>query len=185
MGEVYDSLEGCRAFIEAQHIFFVATAPDTSGHVNLSPKGLDTLRIVGPRTVVYLDHVGSGAETIAHLRQNGRIAMMFCALEGPPKIVRLHGRGHVVEPTDAAYADLRRMFAPSPAGRAIIRVVVDRISDSCGYGVPLYRYEGQREQLRKWASHKGERGLQDYQHEKNRTSIDGLPAVTWVRDEPI
>lgn len=173
--------EAFRAFIEAQRIFFVATAPlDARGHVNLSPKGLDTFRIVDPRTVAYLDHVGSGAETIAHLRENGRIAIMFCAFQGPPKIVRLHGRGEVLEPQDAAYADLRRLFPASPSGRAVIRVSIDRVSDSCGFGVPRFDYGGDRPQMADWAERKGEAGLVDYQRKKNRLSVDGLPALRWV-----
>jgi hypothetical protein len=177
----YDSIDtGLRAFIEAQHMFFVATAPASAGHVNLSPKGLDTLRVVSSHEIAYLDHVGSGAETIAHLRENGRIVLMLCAFEGPPKIIRLHGRGDVIEPGDRGYNDFRVMFPPTPEGRAIIRVTVERISDSCGFGVPLYSYEGQRGQLENWAERKGQQALVDYQRDKNRTSIDGLPALKWT-----
>ena len=184
MGKVYDGIDGrLGAFIKAQHVFFVATAPSgAEGHVNLSPKGLDALCVLGPHTVAYLDHVGSGAETIAHVRENGRIVIMFCAFQGPPKIVRLHGRGEILEPQDRDYAELRSLFSPSPAGRAIIRVSVDRISDSCGFGVPRYAYEGERPQLADWAERKGADGLLDYQRQKNRVSIDGLPALRWVDD---
>src|SRR6476659_11457127 len=111
MPDLHDSIDAdLRAFIEAQQMFFVATAPAAAGHINLSPKGLDTLRILGPKAIAYLDYVGSGAETIAHVRENGRIALMLCAFEGPPRILRLYGRGEVIEPADAAYADLRAMF---------------------------------------------------------------------------
>jgi hypothetical protein len=185
MGKLYDGIEhNLRAFIEAQHVFFVGTAPlSADGHVNISPKGLDALRVLDPRTLVYLDYVGSGAETIAHLRENRRIVIMLCAFQGPPKIVRLHGTGEVLEPGDSGYADLRGLFAPEPPARAIIRISVDRISDSCGYGVPLHTYQGERTQLPAWATKKGEDGLRDYQEEKNSVSIDGLPALRWPAGE--
>lgn len=182
MGKLYEQIDaGLQAFIEAQRVFFVATAPvDGTGHINLSPKGLDTFRVLGANKVAYLDHVGSGAETIAHLKENHRIVMMLCAFEGPPRIVRLHGRGDVLEPQCAEYERLRPLFPQNPSGRAIILVAVDRISDSCGFGVPLYAYHGERSQLVAWADRKGPEGLRQYQAEKNEVSIDGLPAVTWV-----
>jgi hypothetical protein len=184
MGRLYEEIDaGLQAFIEAQRLFFVATAPlDASGHVNLSPKGLDTFRVLGPSQVAYLDHVGSGAETIAHLKENRRIVMMWCAFQGPPRIVRLHGRGEVLEPRCAEYQRLRPLFPETPSGRAIVLVVVDRISDSCGFGVPLYEFQGARSQLAAWAGRKGAEGLRQYQAETNTVSIDGLPAVTWVHD---
>ena len=176
---MYDGIDGAlQAFIEAQRMFFVATAPlAATGHVNLSPKGLDTLRVLGPRVIVYLDQVGSGAETIAHLRENGRLVIMLCAFEGPPKIVRLHGRGEVLEPHLPAFSELRPLFPPEPAGRAIVRLTVERISDSCGFGVPEYTFVADRSQLRAWAERKGTDGLERYQQEKNAFSIDGLPAL--------
>jgi hypothetical protein len=182
MGEIYARLDGSlRDFVERQHVFFVASAPSGGdGHVNCSPKGLDTLRVIAPATVAYLDYVGSGAETIAHLRENGRIVLMFCAFEGPPKIVRLHGRGEVVEPADADFAALLALFDPGRGVRSIIRVEIERIADSCGYGVPRLRFEGERTQLAAWAERKGDSGLVDYQRTKNATSIDGLPALRWV-----
>jgi hypothetical protein len=187
MGQIYARLDdSLRDFVERQHVFFVATAPSGSdGHVNCSPKGLGTLRVLGPTTVAYLDYVGSGAETIAHLRENGRIVLMFCAFEGPPKIVRLHGRGEVVEPEDPVFAALIGRFHPGFGVRSIIHVEVERIADSCGYGVPRLRYEGDRTQLPAWADRKGETGLLDYQRTKNAASIDGLPALRWVRDVDI
>ena len=183
MGKVFEEVDAAlKAFIEAQHMFFVATAPvDAGGHVNLSPKGLDSLRFLTPAKIAYLDYVGSGAETIAHLKENGRIVIMFCALTGPPKIVRLHGRGEVLEPQDAEYERLRPLFPPIPSGRAIIVVSINRVADSCGFGVPLYRFERQRSQLADWADRKGEDGLSVYQREKNGSSIDGLPALEWVQ----
>jgi predicted pyridoxine 5'-phosphate oxidase superfamily flavin-nucleotide-binding protein len=165
-------------FIRAQSMFFVASAPlDPEGRVNVSPKGLDTFRILGPTTVAYLDLTGSGVETIAHLRENGRIVLMFCAFQGPPNILRLHGRGRVVEPSSAEFHDLAARFPTYLSTRSIIVVEISRVSDSCGYGVPLLKYEGERSQLRDWARKKGPEGLVAYRREKNRVSIDGLSGV--------
>ena len=182
MAKVYEGIEGrIRGFIEAQRIFFVATAPlGEEGHVNLSPKGLDSFRVLGPHEVAYLDYVGSGAETIAHLRENGRITIMFCAFEGPPNIVRLHGHGRVVEPGERGFKTLRRRFPAEPEARCVIRVSVERVSDSCGYGVPLYSSPEDRPQLGLWTERKGDRGLREYQIEHNGRSLDGLPALRWV-----
>jgi hypothetical protein len=177
--EIDDNL---RAFIQAQRMFFVATAPlDAGGHVNLSPKGLDTFRILGPTKVAYLDHVGSGTETIAHVKENRRIVLMWCAFEGPPNILRLHGRGDVLTPHDREFHHLRPLFPVTPhEGRAIFVVTVDRIATSCGFGVPLYRFERERSQMLDWAERKGADGVREYQRLKNAMSIDGLPAVTWI-----
>jgi len=182
MGKVFDGIDQqLRAFIEAQHVFFVATSPlNPSGHINLSPKGLDSFRIIDGCTVAYLDFVGSGAETIAHLRENGRIVVMFCAFDGPPKIVRLHGTGEVLEPRDAGYMQLRGMFPAPPPDCSIIRIRVSRISDSCGFGVPRYDFQSQRAQLSEWSRRQGSSGLAEYQIKKNRTSVDGLPALRWT-----
>ena len=179
MGDTYSEIDdGMRSFVRSQHMFFVATAPGgAEGHVNCSPKGLDTFRFLGPRTVAYLDFVGSGAETIAHLRDNGRIVLMFCAFEGPPNILRFYGQGEVLEPGDDDFETLLTEFEPGVGMRSIIRVELDRISDSCGYGIPLYRYEGDRTQLARWAQQKGDDGLVEYRRLKNSTSIDGLPAL--------
>jgi predicted pyridoxine 5'-phosphate oxidase superfamily flavin-nucleotide-binding protein len=182
MSNVFEAIsDRLRAFIEAQHVFFVATAPSgADGRVNLSPKGLDTLRVLDERTVAYLDFVGSGVETISHLRENGRIALMFCAFAGPPNIVRLHGRGEAIEPSDARFAALAARFPPAAGTRAVILVRVERASDSCGYGVPLYEYRSERTQLAAWAAKKGSDGLVQYQKDKNAASIDGLPGLRWV-----
>jgi len=179
MGKCYDEIdETLRAFIEAQKMFFVATAPAAfGGHINLSPKGLESLRILGPRTVAYLDFTGSGIETVAHLRDNGRIVIMLCAFEGPPRILRLHGRGAVIEPQDQSFAALLSHFTPAPGVRAVIRIELDRISDSCGYGVPLMRYEADRSQLSAWAERKGAAGLAEYRRKNNAASIDDLPGM--------
>jgi hypothetical protein len=164
--------------MQSQPVFFVATAPlDAGGHVNLSPKGLDTFRILGPRSVAYLDVFGSGVETIAHLRENGRIVVMFCSLQGAPKVLRLHGRGRAVEPHEAEFAALQAHFPAYEGTRAIIEVEVTRISDSCGYGVPLLKFEAQRAALPAWCRKQGTEGLKIYRQEKNRRSIDGLAGV--------
>lgn len=186
MARVYAEIDArLREFLEAQRVFFVATAPlGAGGHLNLSPKGFDAFRVLGPREVAYLDSVGSGVETIAHLRENGRIVIMMCAFEGPPRIVRLHGRGEVVEPADPGFGELRSRFGEAPSIRSIIRVTLDRISDSCGYGVPLYRFEGLRPQMAAWAERKGRDGVVAYQRENNVESIDALPGLRWpVRGE--
>jgi hypothetical protein len=180
MGKVRSMLDDAAVrFIEAQHMFFVASAPlDPNGHVNLSPKGLDTFRILGPTTVAYLDFNGSGVESIAHLKENGRIVLMFCAFQGPPNIFRLYGHGRVVEPHDAEFIALAESFSDHETARSIIVVELTRITDSCGYGVPLFKYEGERQQLHAWARHRGPEGLKAYREQKNRNSIDGLPGVS-------
>jgi hypothetical protein len=179
MGDTYARIDGALAeFLTAQHVFFVATAPlAAGGHVNLSPKGLDTFRIVDPYTVAYLDLTGSGIETVAHLSENGRIVFCFCAFEGPPRIVRLHGRGEVLEPTAPDFATLRPLFPPFDGVRSIIRVRLGRIADSCGYAVPLMRFEGDRRQLVDWTARKGPAGVAGYQATRNRRSLDGLPGL--------
>src|SRR5579863_1337695 len=155
-------------FIQEQHVFFVASAPlDASGHVNLSPKGLDTFRILSSSTVAYLDFNGSGVETIAHLKENGRIVLMFCAFQGPPNILRLHGHGRAVEPRCSEFAVLLAEFPAYESVRSIIVVEILRVNDSCGYGVPFFKYEGEREQLAAWARKKGPDGLKAYRQEKN------------------
>lgn len=166
-------------FILGQPVFFVGTAPaGGDGHVNVSPKGLaGSFAVLGPHEVAYLDLTGSGAETIAHLRDDGRICLMFCAFEGPPNIVRLHGRGEVLLPGSPGFDALNGRFADHPGRRAIIRVDVDRVSDSCGYAVPRMALEADREQLVKWARKKGPDGLEEYRRVKNARSIDGLPAL--------
>lgn len=165
-----------REWITRQPIFFVATAPLTSdGHINCSPKSSDTFRILGDLEAAYLDLTGSGAETIAHLQENGRIVIMFCAFSGPPQIVRLHGRGEVVYPDQPQFQKLAAAFPPNPGARAVIRIQVSRVSDSCGYSVPLMEFQAHRDVLDKWSERKGANGLIDYRREKNATSIDGLP----------
>jgi hypothetical protein len=189
VAKVFDGIdEHLQRWISSQALFFVGTAPlAADGHVNLSPKGpIDTLRVLDSHTVAYLDMIGSGAETIAHLRENGRVVIMLCAFQGPPRIVRLHGRGEVVPASDPGFQGLvarcqfREPEVPQ-ARRAIVLVHVERVADSCGYGVPLMAYEGLRPHQDAWAAKKvrvgGEEALLDYQRENNSQSLDGLPAL--------
>jgi Pyridoxamine 5'-phosphate oxidase len=189
MAHVYPEIDDrLRGWIAAQPLFFVGTAPRADdGHVNVSPKGpIDTLAVLDPHTVAYLDVVGSGAETIAHIRENGRIVVMFCAFQGPPRILRLHGRGEVVTPDDERFEALlgAAEFAQpgrSEARRAVVLVHVTRVADSCGYGVPLMAHEGQRPHFDLWAAKqlkvRGDEALAEYQRENNARSLDGLPGV--------
>ncbi|MGZ8632949.1 MAG: pyridoxamine 5'-phosphate oxidase family protein [Solirubrobacteraceae bacterium] len=181
MAKVFDAIDPrLAAWIARQRMFFVATAPSSDrGHVNVSPKGpIETLRVLDEHTVAYLDLVGSGAETVAHLHDNGRIVVMLCAFEGPPRIVRLHGRGEVLEADAVEFPDTT---AVPQQHRTVIRVEVERIADSCGFGVPLMAYEGERPQSLAWAQSRLAKGgpgaLDEYVAEKNAVSIDGLPAL--------
>ncbi|MBK6777263.1 MAG: pyridoxamine 5'-phosphate oxidase family protein [Flavobacteriales bacterium] len=161
-------------FIAHQKMFFTATAP-ADGRVNLSPKGLDTFRIISPTCVGYLDATGSGNETAAHLLQNGRITFMFCAFDGPPLILRLYARGRSVQPADGEWSALRPHFGPPMLGeRQLIMADIDSVQTSCGFGVPLLEFKEHRPQLREWAERKGPEGVVAYRAEKNRVSIDGL-----------
>lgn len=179
MGKTYEEITpDLVEWIGRQRVFFVATAPSAGdGFLNCSPKGLDTFRVLGPRSVAYLDLTGSGVETIAHLRENGRIVLMFCAFDGPPRVLRLHGRGRVLTPDAPAFADLRPQFPDLPGTRSVVHVEVTRVSTSCGFGVPRYAHAGDRDQLTKWAATKGDAGLVDYRAAKNAKSIDGLPGL--------
>jgi hypothetical protein len=179
MGKTYDLIdEKLARWLSVQKVFFVATAPlSGDGHINCSPKDGASFRILDERTVVYLDLTGSGVETIAHLKENGRIILMFCAMDGPPKIVRLHGRGESIEPGHDDFKSLRKAFPDTLGLRSFIRVQLTRISDSCGFGVPMYEFRGERSQLKEWAERKGEASLVNYRQEKNSRSIDGLPGV--------
>ena len=151
------------------------TPPD--GHLNVSPKGLDTFRILGPNTVAYLDLTGSGIETVAHLKQNGRVTIMFCAFEGRPLVVRLYGRGRVVEPGDPEWDGLIGRFPGYPGVRSVVVVHVERVADSCGYAVPLYVFKGERSQLIAYAEKQGAGGMEEYKARKNARSIDGLEGL--------
>ena len=180
MANLYEAIdEKLAGFLRAQRLFFIATAPSgPGGHVNLSPKGHDSFRVLDTRTVAYLDLTGSGVETIAHLRENGRITFMFCAFEGPPRIVRLQGRGRVVAPSDSDFAEWRAPFPEQDGVRSVVVAELDRISDSCGYGVPILGYQGERPQMQAWLDQKGPEGVKTYQVEHNE-SIDGLPGLSF------
>jgi hypothetical protein len=181
MAKTFDGIdEKLGRFLADQPVFFVATAPSgPEGHVNLSPKGVaGTFSILDEYTVAYLDITGSGIETVAHLRDNGRIVLMFCAFAGPPRIVRLHGRGTVVLPGDTAWEDLAARFPPQPGTRSVIKVSLERVSDSCGFGVPFMTYDKERGELAKWANRKTDDELARYRAKNNATSIDGLPGLS-------
>jgi hypothetical protein len=185
MAKVFESLTpDLQAFISAQQIFFVATAPlSLKGHVNVSPKGLDCFRVLSPNRVAYLDLTGSGNETSAHLLENERITLMFCAFQGSPCILRLYGQGRVVLSEAAEWAELYSLFPAIAGTRQIIVADIDRVQTSCGLGVPLLQYEGQRSQLVDWAEKKGEEGVAAYWQQKNLVSLDGLPTPLGVSAE--
>lgn len=186
MARTFDALNPTlRSFVEAQHVFFVATAPlSGDGHVNLSPKGGDTFRVLDDSTVAYLDLTGSGAETIAHTRENGRITVLFTALDGPPQLVRLWGRGEAVLAGAPRFAELVARFPDLPGTRAVVVVDVEQVGTSCGYGVPRYAYEGERTRMVEWAESRGPEGVAEYQATTNAFSKDGLPAMAPAGDVP-
>lgn len=182
MGKTYETIDSAlEAWIARQRLFFVATAPlAADGHVNASPKG-GTLHVLGPRLVAYVDGVGSGIETVAHVRENGRIVVLLCAFEGPPRIVRLHGRGRVVDGGSPEFdALLGRLIEPWSSARAVVLVEVTRIADSCGYGVPLMTYQGERTQSRDYVVRSSDEKLRGKLRDWNARSLDGLPGL----DEP-
>jgi pyridoxamine 5'-phosphate oxidase-like protein len=189
VGKVFDGIDAKLAdWIAGQQLFFVGSAPDEGGHVNVSPKGpIESLQVLDERTVAYLDLVGSGIETVAHVRQNGRICVMLCAFQGPPRVLRLHGRATVHRPADERYRDIVPRFdltavpAAERAARSIVEVDVDRVADSCGYDVPLMQHAGVRPQRMAWIDSKlaksGETAIDDYVAQRNAESIDGLPGL--------
>ena len=179
MAKIFATIDDDLArWIAQQKLFFVATAPlSDEGLINCSPKGGDTFRVLGDTEVAYQDFTGSGVETIAHLRENGRIVIMFCAFEGAPRILRLHGRGSVVTVGDERFPELAAKFPPNPGTRAIIHLNVERIADSCGYAVPVYEFKAPRDILDQWSADKGEAGVKAYQRANNCRSIDGLPGL--------
>jgi len=179
MGKQYDELTPKLVeFIEAQKMFFVGTAPlDRDGHVNISPKGMDCLRVLDSRTVAYLDLTGSGIETLSHVKENGRLVMMFCAFEGKPLTLRLHGKADVVEVDHPEFKPLQARFPELPGSRSIIRLKALRIADSCGWTVPLYEYSGTRDYYDNYAEKLGSQGIRQGQLAANMHSIDGLPGL--------
>lgn len=175
MGQQYSELSQNHIdFIRRQKLFFVGTATETS-RVNVSPKGMDSLAVLGPRRVVWLNVTGSGNETSAHVQLNPRMTVMFCAFEGKPLILRLYGAARVVHPADPDWPELQALFKPLPGSRQIFDVAVDLVQTSCGMGVPYFDYAGDREALNDWARAKGEAGIRQYWEQKNRVSIDGIP----------
>ena len=179
MGRTYDGIDDDLAgWLQQQPLWFVGTAPlAAEGHINVSPRGHDTFSVLGPHQVAWVDFTGSGIETIAHLRENGRICLMFCSFTDRPRIVRLHGRGSVALPGDPAYADVVARHPPHPSTRAVIVVDVERVSDSCGFGVPVMELVGERDLLRRGAEKRGPDGLADYRAKNNAESIDGLSGL--------
>ncbi|MDJ0925927.1 MAG: pyridoxamine 5'-phosphate oxidase family protein [Acidimicrobiia bacterium] len=177
MGRAYDTIsDPLRHFIDEQPMFFVATAPlSNDGHVNVSPKGMDTLRVLDSNTVAYVDLIGSGVETIAHLRDNGRITLLWCSFGPTPRILRVYGRGTHLPPGSARFDELANLFPAYRAVRSIIEVSVDRVADSCGFGVPEMDLIGQRSRLIEWADNRSDDQLDEYVRERNDRSIDGLP----------
>ena len=178
MGKIFNEITpDLRKWIEKQKMFFVATAPLSPDlHINCSPKGLDSFRILNQCTVAYQDLTGSGIETIAHIKENKRILLMFCAFDGPPKIVRLHGDGEAITPDHEDFENLNAQF-PYKRGTRAYSYKLNRISDSCGYSVPLYQFVKDRDVLDKWVDAKTDEQLQEYRLAKNTASIDGLKGL--------
>ena len=185
MGKFSKSLQPAHiTFIGKQKMFFVATAPlAANGHINLSPKGLDSFRVISPTQVIYLDITGSGNETSAHILENGRITLMFCAFDGPPNILRLYGTGSTILPSHHAFAEYISMFPEAPGVRQIILADIHKVQTSCGYTVPLYEYAGERDHAWKWVAKKGDDGLAQYRADNNITSMDGLPTALSIHQQ--
>lgn len=181
MGKDYTEIdERIQQWMSRQSLFFVASAPlSADGLVNVSPKGGDTLRVTGPRQLAYVDYGGSGIETVAHLRENGRITIMMCAFDGPPKIYRFFGRGRSVEPHDEGFEELLCAFPPQFSVRNIVVIDVERIMDSCGYGVPEMEFRKQRDSMRNWVESKTDDEIRDYRLQNNHQSLDGLPGLNF------
>jgi hypothetical protein len=179
VGRTYDGIDDeLSRWLTKQPLWFVGTAPlSAEGHINVSPRGHDTFSVLGPHRVAWVDYTGSGIETIAHLRENGRICLMFCSYDSRPRIVRLHGHGSVAMPGEPAYDEVVARHPPHPSTRAVVVVDVDRVSDSCGFGVPVMDVVGERDLLRRGAERRGPEGLAEYRAAKNATSIDGLPGL--------
>jgi len=179
MGKFFDTiLDAHQTFIRKQKMFFIASAPlSGEGHVNLSPKGADCFRILSSTKVAYMDIVGSGNETSAHILENGRITIMFCAFEGPPNILRLYGNGYTVLPDTDEWQQLAPLFELQLGTRQIIVADIYQVQTSCGFSVPYYEYMGERDHAQKWAQNKGADGLETYKQQKNRISLDGLPTA--------
>jgi Pyridoxamine 5'-phosphate oxidase len=175
MAKFFDKIDDkIRKFIGEQKMFFTASAAN-EGRINLSPKGIDTFRVLDENTVCYLDLTGSGNETAAHIAQNGRLTIMFCSFAGAPLILRLYGKGETVHQSAERWNELSKLFADYAGMRQFIVLHVESLQTSCGFGIPLYEYKEDRTKLIEWAKNKGEDGINQYWREKNQTSIDGLP----------
>jgi hypothetical protein len=185
MSTVYEKLdEKLTKFIKAQKVFFVATAPLTGeGNVNVSPKGYDSLVILGEKTLAWIDLGGSGVETMAHVRENGRITLMWCAFEGKPNVLRIFGKAEAIQFDDPRFDALLPLFPSYDRARSIVVVQIHRIADACGWGVPLMTFAGEREQLKRWVDHRPEDEWREHRYQKNAVSIDGLPGL--VRPLPL
>ncbi|MFT5500042.1 MAG: hypothetical protein ACI88G_000168 [Woeseiaceae bacterium] len=185
MGTEYTEInEKIQSWIEGQRVFFVSTAPMSGdGLINCSPKGLDCFRVLGPTEIGYVDTGGSGIETVSHLRENGRIVIMMCAFDGPPKIFRFYGKGTALEPHDEMFSETLARFPQQPAARNIILIDVQRIMDSCGFGVPLFEFQKDRDSLSNYFANKSEEEILAYRAERNRVSLDGLPGLQLPDEE--
>lgn len=175
MAKFYDKITPrLQRFIEAQKIFFVATAPE-DGRINLSPKGMDSLRIVDKNTILWLNVTGSGNETAAHLLKNNRITMMFCSFEKVPSILRLYGKGKEIKPNNTQWKDIISLFPETPGTRQIFKINIENAQTSCGMSIPFFDYKGERDELNNWAAEQGKEKIEQYWEDRNQTSIDGLP----------
>ncbi|MDK3016174.1 pyridoxamine 5'-phosphate oxidase family protein [Pseudodonghicola flavimaris] len=182
MAKQFDRIEDDhRRFIEAQHLFFVGSAA-AEGHVNISPKGMDSLRVLGPNRILWRNLTGSGNETAGHLRQVNRMTLMWCGFEKRPLILRAYGHARTLHPRDADFAALDARFAPSPGARQLYDMTVELVQTSCGYAVPFFDYAGERDVLAKWAETKGPAGIAAYWAERNQTTLDGM--ATGILGEP-
>ncbi|MDG1039676.1 MAG: pyridoxamine 5'-phosphate oxidase family protein [Polaribacter sp.] len=175
MAKFYTSItKRLQNFIEGQKIFFVATAP-SNGRINLSPKGMDTFRVINENKVLWLNVTGSGNETAAHLLENNNITIMFCSFEGAPNILRLYGKGREIKPNDKDWDHVIPLFPVTPGTRQIFEIDIDSAQTSCGMSIPFFEYKSERNELNDWAKEKGTEGIQQYWEDKNQTSIDGFP----------
>jgi hypothetical protein len=175
MAKFYDELDDfLTGFIAEQKIFFTASAP-ANGRLNLSPKGMDTFRVLNNTQIAYMNLTGSGNETAAHLAENGRLTIMFCSFSEKPLILRLYGTGKAIHPRDAAWTELAPLFTKSPGNRQIILMNIESVQTSCGFAVPFYEYQGERDKLTRWTEHQGHEGVQAYWEKRNQVSIDGQP----------
>jgi len=176
MSELFEALdERLTEFIENQKVYFVATAPSDGEHINLSPKGLDSLKVVNPTQVAWLNLTGSGNESAAHVLENGRMTLMFCSFEKQPLILRLYGTARVIHPRDKQWSDFYPMFTPSVSARQIFVLDISRVQTSCGFAVPFFDFAGERDTLTKWAESRSESDIEEYWEKKNQTSLDGMP----------